>query len=73
MSKDKELLSPTLIRFQQDLQLNGITERSQESYGGAARTSIRTCTSSCRACQDELGVVVDVGNVTLNMVYGMRR
>ena len=32
MSKDKSPLSPTLIRFQQDAQINGLTERSQESY-----------------------------------------
>ena len=37
MSKDKEPLSPTLIRFQQDLQLNGLKERSQESYSRAVR------------------------------------
>jgi len=37
MSKDKKPLSPTLIRFQQDLQLNGLTERSQQSYGRAVR------------------------------------
>ena len=37
MSKDNVPLSPTLIRFQQDLQLNGLTERSQESYGRAVR------------------------------------
>ena len=37
MSKDKSPLSPTLLRFQQDLQLNGLTERSQESYGRAVR------------------------------------
>jgi len=37
MSKDKKPLSPTLIRFQQDLQLNGLTERSQQSYGRTIR------------------------------------
>jgi len=37
MSKDKKPLSPTLIRFQQDLQLNRLTERSQQSYGRAIR------------------------------------
>ena len=32
MSIDKEPLSPILIRFQQDLQLNGLKERTQQSY-----------------------------------------
>jgi integrase/recombinase XerD len=32
MSIDKESLSPILIRFQQDLQLNGLKERTQQSY-----------------------------------------
>ena len=37
MSNDKCPSSPTAIRFQQDLQLNGLSERSQESYGRAIR------------------------------------
>ncbi len=37
VSKDKSPLSPTLVRFQHDLQLNGLSERSQESYGRALR------------------------------------
>ena len=32
MSIDKEPLSPILIRFQQDIQLNGLKERTQQSY-----------------------------------------
>ena len=32
MSIDKQPLSAILIRFQQDLQLNGLKERSQQSY-----------------------------------------
>jgi site-specific recombinase XerD len=32
MSIDKDPLSPILIRFQQDLQLNGLKERTQQSY-----------------------------------------
>jgi site-specific recombinase XerD len=37
MSKDKEPLSPILIRFQEDLQLNGLGETTQQSYGRAVR------------------------------------
>ena len=37
MSHDKCPSSPTAIRFQQDLQINGLSERSQESYGRAVR------------------------------------
>ena len=37
MSIDKEPLSPILIRFQQDLQLNGLKERTQQSYVRNAR------------------------------------
>jgi len=37
MSKDKKPFSPTLIRFQQDLQPNGLEERTQQSYGSAVR------------------------------------
>ena len=37
MSNDKCPSSPTAIRFQQDLQINGLSERSQESYGRAVR------------------------------------
>jgi len=37
MSKDKNPSSPTLIRFQQDLSLNGLEERTQQSYGRAVR------------------------------------
>lgn len=37
MSKDLNPLSPILIRFQQDLKLNGLSERTQESYGRAVR------------------------------------
>ena len=37
MSKDTNPLSPTLIRFQKDLQLNGLNKRSQQSYGRAVR------------------------------------
>ena len=37
MSNDKCPSSPTAIRFQQDLQINGLSERSQESYGRAIR------------------------------------
>jgi len=37
MSKDTKPLSPTLIRFQEDLQLNGLEERTQQSYGRAVR------------------------------------
>ncbi len=37
MTKDKNPLSPILIRFKQDLQFNGLEERSQESYGRAVR------------------------------------
>ena len=37
MSNDKYPSFPTAIRFQQDLQINGLTERSQESYGRAIR------------------------------------
>ena len=37
MSNDKCPSSSTAIRFQQDLQLNGLSERSQESYGRAIR------------------------------------
>ena len=32
MSVDKYPLSPILIRFQQDLKLNGLGERTQQSY-----------------------------------------
>jgi site-specific recombinase XerD len=32
MSVDKHPLSPILIRFQQDLKLNGLGERTQQSY-----------------------------------------
>jgi len=32
MSVDKHPLSPVLIRFQQDLKLNGLGERTQQSY-----------------------------------------
>ena len=37
MTIDKEPLSPILIRFNQDLQFNGLKERSQESYCRAVR------------------------------------
>ena len=37
MAKDNNPLSPTAIRFQQDLQLNGKGDRTQESYGRALR------------------------------------
>jgi site-specific recombinase XerD len=37
MSIDKDPLSPILIRFQQDLQLNGLKERTQQSYVRNAR------------------------------------
>jgi len=37
MSKDLHPLSPILIRFQQDLKLNGLSERTQESYVRAIR------------------------------------
>ena len=37
MSNDKCPSFPTAIRFQQDLQINGLSERSQESYGRAIR------------------------------------
>ena len=32
MSVDKHPLSPILIRFQQDLKLNGLGKRTQQSY-----------------------------------------
>lgn len=37
MTKDKNPLSPILIRFKQDLQFNDLEERSQESYCRAVR------------------------------------
>ena len=37
MTIDKNPLSPILIRFQQDLEFNGLSERSQESYCRAVR------------------------------------
>jgi len=37
MSKDTKPLSPTLIRFQEDLERNGLNERSQQSHGRAVR------------------------------------
>ena len=37
MSKDLKPLSPIAIRFQQDLQLRGLGERTQQSYGRALR------------------------------------
>ena len=37
MSKDRKPLSPIAIRFQQDLQLKGLGERTQQSYGRALR------------------------------------
>jgi integrase/recombinase XerD len=37
MSKDQNPLSPILVRFQQDLKLNGLSERTQESYVRAMR------------------------------------
>ena len=37
MSNDKCPSSPTAIRFQEDMQINGLSERSQQSYGRAVR------------------------------------